>query len=220
VDTVRGLLVAGNGKLGMSIWHFDLPARTTCPGATSVCRRECYAARGRFRFGPVRERLRANLAASRRADFADRVGREIRRKGVLVVRVHVAGDFYSPAYTRKWLAVFRSAERTRFYFYTRSYRVPAILPVLGEMVALPNVRVWFSTDAETGMPVSVPPGVRLAHLDAGEPSPAEREADLVFRVKRERGRPARVPLAVVCPHEVPRAAADAENCGHCQVCFS
>ena len=33
----------------------------------------------------------------------------------------------------------RASPDARFFFYTRSWRVPAVLPVLAEMAALPNV---------------------------------------------------------------------------------
>jgi hypothetical protein len=37
--SVRPLLAMGNGKLGQSIYHFDLPPVVTCPGRSSVCER-------------------------------------------------------------------------------------------------------------------------------------------------------------------------------------
>lgn len=39
--SVRSLLAMGNGKLGQSIYHFDLPAVFTCPGRSAVCERVC-----------------------------------------------------------------------------------------------------------------------------------------------------------------------------------
>src|SRR5438105_591801 len=105
--SVRPLLAMGNGKLGQSIFHFDLPAVSTCPGRSAVCEQMCYARRGRFLFPQVQERLRWCFEQSRRADFATRMATEIRRKGILLVRVHVSGDFYSAQYAAKWLAVMR-----------------------------------------------------------------------------------------------------------------
>ena len=43
--------------------------------------------------------MRWRLQQSRREDFVDRMVDEIYRRGVMVVRVHVAGDFVSPGYT-------------------------------------------------------------------------------------------------------------------------
>src|SRR5947209_19019949 len=96
--TLRALLAVGNGKLGGSIHHFDLPAVSTCPGRSDICEAVCYATRGRFNAERVRDRLRWCLRQSRRPDFADRMVGEIRRKGALVIRVHVSGDFYDAGY--------------------------------------------------------------------------------------------------------------------------
>src|SRR5579883_132543 len=137
--TLRALLALGNLKLGGAIHHFDLPAVVSCPGRSALCASVCYATRGRFRAGLVSERLRWCLRQSRRPDFVDRMVAEIRRKGALVIRVHVSGDFYARAYAARWLAVFRRCPAARFYFYTRSWRVADVAPVLSAMAELENV---------------------------------------------------------------------------------
>jgi hypothetical protein len=215
--TVRALLARGNSKLGSAIHHFDLPAVRTCPGRSSVCEAVCYATRNRFRTDPVRERLHWCLRRSRRADFADHVVDEVRQKGALVVRLHVSGDFYDAEYAQKWLSAIRRCRATAFYFYTRSWRVAEIEPVLAELAALENVVGWYSADADTGVPECVPPGVRIAWLqgDADEPV----AGDLVFRDRPLRAvPPPKVALPLVCPSETPagrRANTNCGNCGHC-----
>jgi hypothetical protein len=216
VKNVRALLVLGNSKLGGSIAHFDLPAEATCPGRSDACERVCYARGGRFLYPAVQERLRWNYAQSRRSDFAERMAREIRRRGILVLRLHVSGDYYDAAYAAKWLAVMRACPRVRFYFYTRSWRVPAIAAVLEQMAALRCCRVWYSIDSATGVPERVPAGVRLAYLQVEEGEQPEL-ADLLFRVRRLRQR--RVPLALVCPHETAQGRANEVNCGNCGRCW-
>jgi hypothetical protein len=76
----------------------------------------------------VQDRLQENLDAARADDFVPRVVAEIRRRGVHTLRVHVSGDFFSADYARKWLDVARQSRRTRFYAYTRSWRVEDVLP--------------------------------------------------------------------------------------------
>lgn len=212
----RMLLAQGNGKLGRSICHFDLPAVSTCPGRSSVCERACYARRHRFRTRVVQRRLRWCLRQSRRADFVDRMVDEIRRTGAIVVRIHVSGDFYSADYALRWLEVIQRQPGVRFYFYTRSWRIAAIAVVLEKMATRDNCRVWYSVDAETGWPTPRPPGVRLAALQTDN-TPPPAEADLLFRVPRLR-RDA-VPLTVLCPHEAPRGAERGTNCGSCGRCW-
>src|SRR5262245_34717369 len=115
-------LTLGNGKLGDGIYVFSLPALTTCPGATPVCQRHCYALRGRVLL--QRRRYHANLAATRHAAFVPAMCREIHRRFVGCVRVHVSGDFYSAAYVRAWTDIARACPQTKFFAYTRSWRVP------------------------------------------------------------------------------------------------
>jgi hypothetical protein len=206
----------GNGKLGQSIYHFDLAAVVTCPGRSAVCEQVCYATANRFRFPQVQERLQWCYRQSRRADFAERLVREIHRKGVLVVRLHVSGDFYDAAYAAKWLAVMRQCPRARFFFYTRSWRVPAIAAVLEQMAALRCCRAWYSIDRDTGVPERVPVGVRLAYLQITEGERPEL-VDLLFRVRRLRRQ--RVPLSLVCPHETPQGQSRGANCGNCGRCW-
>jgi hypothetical protein len=207
----------GNGKLGQSIYHFDLPAVVTCPGRSAVCERVCYAAgRGRFRFPQVRKRLRCCYEQSRRADFADRMAGEIRRKGILVVRIHVSGDFFDAAYAAKWLAVMRQSPRAKFYFYTRSWRVAEIASVLEQMAALRCCRAWYSIDHQTGVPERVPRGVRLAYLQVAAGEQPEL-ADLMFRVRRLRRE--RQPLSLVCPQETAEGRSHDANCGNCGRCW-
>jgi hypothetical protein len=144
------------------------------------------------------------------------MAQEIRRKGVLVIRLHVAGDFYDEAYAAKWLAVMRQCPRAKFYFYTRSWRVPEVAAVLERMAALRCCRAWYSIDHQTGVPERVPLGVRLAYLQVAEGEQPEL-ADLMFRVRRLRRQ--RLPLSLVCPHETPEGRSHDANCGNCGRCW-
>ena len=214
------VLTPGNTKLGPGrlIWGFGLPSRATCPGMTPSCSGPCNSASLEALRPAMRSRYERNLGLSRRPDFARLVLAFLVLHDVRVVRVHVGGDFYDAPYARKWLAVMRKAPAVRFYFYTRSWRVPAILPVLGEMARLPNVRAWFSCDRDTGVPEAVPPGVRLAWLMT---SPEDRppRADLVFRtLPLRRAVRKRVGLALVCPPEN-GATGHRTDCARCRVCW-
>jgi hypothetical protein len=210
---VRRLLAVRNGKMGAFIAHFDLPAIATCPGRSSICERLCYASHGRFVTRVVRRRLAWCYRQSLRTDFVPRLVREIRRRGVIVCRVHVSGDFYDSDYAWKWLEVIQACPSVRFYWYSRSWRVAAIAPALEEMARLANVRGWYSCDAETGEPDIVPEGVRLCYLQqAPEARPAKSE--LVFRARPMRRQP-RLGLPMICPQETNKDV----TCGSCQFCW-
>lgn len=215
------MLTPGNHKLGdRLVWGFALPSGTpqVCPGLTPTCHAHCYAAAVERYRPAAAAKYRRNLALSRRRDFVRRVRAFLVAHAVRVVRVHVGGDFYSAGYARKWLRVMRLSPRTRFFFYSRSWRVPAIRAVLERMAELPNCRAWYSADCDSGLPPAVPPRVRVAWLliDADEVPPAE--AHLVFRVRRLRAYPPPTPGPCVCPAEdgVPRPrAVTCDRCGHC-----
>lgn len=166
----------------------------------------------------MQERLKWNLAQTRRGDFVARMADEITRKGVLVIRIHASGDFGTAEYAGKWLEIMKQCPQVRYYAYTRSYRVPAIAAVLEEMAQFDCCRLWYSIDAETGVPPSVPVGVRLAYLQVNDDTP--ELCDLYFRVRRLRKeRQHRIGLALICPHETPQGQERGITCGSCQYCF-
>lgn len=211
---VRSLLTMGNGKVGQSIHLWSLPAIGTCPGSTELCREVCYAGSGRYLLPSVRERLDWCYEQSLRGDFVPRLVSEVRRKGILVIRVHASGDFYSKEYAEKWLAVMRQLPRVRFYWYSRSWRSEAISGVLEEMAALKCCRAWYSLDRQTNIPERVPPGVRLAYLQVAEDEQPQL-LDLLFIVRRLRSHARKVSLPLLCPHQ----KGTSDNCGSCQRCF-
>lgn len=214
------MLTPGNRKLGSGrrIWGFGLPSRSSCPGRSPACERPCYSAHLEAYRPSLRQRYERNLLLSRRPDFVRRILAFLRRRDVRVVRLHTGGDFDSSLYARKWLRVMRQASDVRFYFYTRSWRVPAIRRVLRAMAQLPNVRAWFSCDRDTGLPRRVPPGVRLAWLMTSADDLPPR-ADLVFRTHPLRQTVLkRVGLALVCPTEN-GATGPRTDCARCGVCW-
>ncbi len=214
---VRPLLTIGNGKLGQSISIWSIPAVSTCPGRSSICEKWCYAKSGHFLLSAVKERLAWNYEQSLRSDFTKRMVDEIRRKGVLVLRVHTAGDYYSKEYAEKWLEIMKQCPRVRFYAYSRSYRIPEIASVLEEMAKLRCFRLWYSIDLETGLPAYVPVGVRLAYLQVADDKP--ELADLMFRVRRLRRERKTIGLPMICPVETEQGKERGVTCGSCQHCF-
>jgi hypothetical protein len=129
----------------------------------------------------MQARLAENQAIAQADDFVARIITEIHRRGVHTLRIHVSGDFHDATYVHKWAAIARRCPQTTFYAYTRSWRVPSIVPALVALADRPNVRLWFSSDAETGLPIDVPTRVRVAYLQTNH---QERQTgDLIFRVR-------------------------------------
>jgi len=214
-DFSTPLLQQGNSKLGRAIHVWSIPAVDTCPGSTAICRELCYAMRHRFRFDSVKHRLAWNLQQSRRNDFVERMLAEIRSSGVLVLRLHVAGDFYDAEYVRKWLTIVQRSPRARFYGYTRSWRIASIGPALEELAACSAMRLWYSVDDESGIPATVPPAVRIAYLQTTSAT-LPSGADLVFRPQRLRTLPE---LPIVCDSETVSGKQQSVTCGSCGRCF-
>lgn len=212
---VPHLLQMGNEKLGVAIHQWSIPAQITCPGCTECWRTACYALRGRYVFSKVREKLQWCYEQCQRENFVTRMADEIRRSGVLSLRIHCSGDFWSRQYAEAWLTIMKQFPRVRFYGYTRSWRVPKIAGVLEQMAALRCCRLWYSVDSETGLPERVPLGVRLAYLQIRKDEQPE-QADLVFRVRKLRKEAS---LPIICGAETSEGKADGTNCGSCQRCF-
>jgi hypothetical protein len=165
----------------------------------------------------MQARLSENLALSQADDFVAMITAEIHRRGVHILRIHVSGDFYDHTYALKWVTIARRCPRTTFYGYSRSWREPSILPTLVTLDHRPNVRLWFSCDAETGLPLDLPPGVRVAYLQTNRHE--EPTGDLVFRVRPLRQLPAsHPPLAVLCPSEVTTPRPSNVTCTSCRLC--
>jgi hypothetical protein len=212
----RQLLALGNSHLGQAIHTWSLPAIRTCPGRTPACSAACYATKGFYHTPSVRRKLAWNLRQSRRSDFAARMTHEVKSRGALVVRVHVAGDFYSAEYAAKWIRVVKSCPRTTFYWYTRSWSDVSILIPLREMAALDSCEPWFSTDRDSE-PLPMVPGVKVAFLQTAE-GETDLRADLAFRTPELRGT-SRIGLPVVCPKNETKGKPEV-NCGTCQKCWS
>jgi hypothetical protein len=211
----------GNSKLG-SIWNWSIPASFTCPGRSTLCEQLCYADNSFYYTSDVRNKLFSNLSIARLPVFADWMLTRIRVHRARLVRIHVAGDFFSADYIRAWGRVFLGCPSTRFYYYTRSWRVPALREAL-EANRFSNVRVWYSCDRETGKPDGLrrkaSAGIRLAYmLTENEVKPAFR-ADLIFRDKSwQKGtRVKRIAGRLVCPAE--QFIAQSATCERCRICY-
>jgi hypothetical protein len=214
--SVRSLLSQGNDKLGATIHSWSIPALTSCPGSSAVCRASCYATHGRFATTKSKEAMRWRLHQSKRQDFAERLIDEVYRKGVLVCRIHVSGDFYSPGYLSKWIEIAATSVNTRFFTYTRSWREAKIEPLLRAFAALNNVRLWYSADTETGYPPDLPQGVQVAWLQ--DTAVVPRQGDLLFQTRSVRT--LALPLVIpVCAQELPEGKARGVNCANCGVCW-
>lgn len=126
---------------------FSLPARRTCPGAVleanSVCS-SCYAdGRRRYRWKAVKraqvERLSWTIDTLRSGTFVPAVIGHILTRSERYVRLHDAGDFFSPPYVEAWVEISRSLPLVRFWAPTHSWAIDG-LPRAGNDPLLVSLR--------------------------------------------------------------------------------
>ena len=147
---------------------FGLPSgrEYSCPGATSVCERVCYAGKLEKVYKGVREALLHNwdlVKDSTREqifvlldDMLTEFEAECDRKGAdKKFRIHWDGDFFNSEYTRAWAWVIGSHPDIQFWAYTRNTEAAEILR------GIPNLTIYFSGDSENihlapaGVPVAM-----------------------------------------------------------------
>lgn len=218
------MIADGNTKLGLAIHSFSIPASGTCPGKTKLCAKHCYAKKGHFVFESVDRVYRENLRQTRRADFANQILAELRKKPIRTLRLHASGDFYSATYVEKWIKIAKARPDVAFFAYTRSWRVPEILPALRKLAKLRNVRMWWSTDADTHRKKKPPKqkGVRVAYMQSSHGEQVPAYVDLVFRVRRDRVSkyvPVEDRQVLVCPAEQGVSAERKITCTDCKLCY-
>lgn len=210
----RGVTISrwgcGNTKLGMDgVYTYSrLPGRIggTCPGATPECQDICYAMRV-IKTPPVWDVWVRN---SQEEGLLD----EPLPPDAKIVRLHVGGDFDTPLYIQHWIKLALEHPDVRFFGYTRSWRVPELLPDLSRFRGLLNVQLFASMDKSmTKLP---PIGWRRAWLEDDSRASANgyvAEGDQNWWAISD-GEINPVP-AYVCPEEMGRKA----NCQDCNYCI-
>lgn len=148
-------LVSPNGKTAKIANTFGLPAgkNYSCPGATKVCEKVCYAGKLEKIYKGVAATLLHNWNLLKDASGDDMASlldamvcgfiRECEKKGAeKLFRIHWDGDFFKPEYTRAWRRVILSHPDVKFWVYTR---VPDAVAILHDT---PNLSLYFSCDSE------------------------------------------------------------------------
>ena len=110
---------------------WNLPAVKTCPYATELCKKRCFARKAERMYPQVTPCRECNLAETKKPTFvADAIAaikayaaKDKCQGKLLTVRIHTSGDFYSEAYLRKWIAIanhFKNNTKIQFQAYTKS----------------------------------------------------------------------------------------------------
>ena len=147
----------GNGKITWDNGTFDEPAANAfslvqvedCPGATTVCKEDCYVHRLEEAEPEVHAKYRHNSREIRRVLDARQTGKVVIAFAVWIkanaphgFRWHVSGDIFSMAYADFIGLVCFYAPKVPFWIYTRSFQY--LQPILN----IPNLVVNLSADAD------------------------------------------------------------------------
>jgi len=201
----------GNLKIGMSVFTYsrpagnpqerDNPANGTCPGSSSECEAICYAKRIQ---GVVLDNYRRNAI-----DKVPPIPVECE-----LLRIHVSGDFDTVRYIKQWINRLTERPDVTAWAYTRSWRVPELLPALERLRALPNMQLFASMDVSIE---ELPPtGWRRAWIDgdlrAGQPVLMTAHGETV--VSEHNFVTADGDRSYLCPEETKRKK-DCVSCGYC-----
>jgi hypothetical protein len=233
------LFTPGNDKVGNAL-VFNLPVFKTCPGSTLFCRTYCYGDWFNNRWPDVKRKHEANYQSSLRPDFPalavaelEAAARRRRLPHPRLCRVHSVGDFYGAEYIRKWVEIATAAPEWTFWAYTRTWRVPDLLPELERLAMLPNFWLWLSADFMTKLPPEVPGARGVAWMQyigesldwmktTGRGREAPRMNDLlIFPVKEQDRQPVkRIGLGMVCPHYNGTPKDKVPTCEGCRFCFT
>lgn len=166
--------VSPNGKTPTIANTFGLPSGKSysCPGATSVCEKICYAGNLERIYKGVKEILVDNWNQLKDASqpqmeallyqMIDEFDKECdKRNAEKLFRIHWDGDFFNETYAKAWKNVILGFPNIQFWVYTRSdFAVPILTDV-------DNLSLYFSTDDDNWQLASKlkeTNGVKLAYL--------------------------------------------------------
>ena len=165
--------VSPNGKTPTIANTFGLPAGKaySCPGATAVCEKVCYAGKLEKIYKGVRNVLMHNFDLLKDADYDTMVNLldEMiidfkkdcdKRNADKLFRIHWDGDFFNETYTYAWKNVIEKHNDVQFWVYTRVESSARILQ------GIDNLSLYYSTDEENKPTAEVlsKEGIRLAYL--------------------------------------------------------
>jgi hypothetical protein len=235
IPDTRGVTVsrygAGNMKIGPNVFTYSrLPGsptnvalgydseldeegrknlRGTCPGASDECQSICYACRPVAEGGAVMRMWEINSIYPDVPPIPDECK---------LLRAHISGDFDAVRYIESWIQRLTERPDVTFWAYTRSWRVPELLPALERLRALPNVQLFASMDKS--ITVLPPKGWRRAWIEGDDRvQPVARNPRLQWIDTVESQWQADITgvpeLSFTCPEETGHKP----NCEACRYCF-
>jgi hypothetical protein len=147
--------VSPNGKTPTIANTFGLPAGKaySCPGATSICEKVCYAGKLEKVYKGVKAVLLHNwdlLKDANKETMVTLLDEMIidfhkdcdKREAPRLFRIHWDGDFFNDTYAYAWKEIINKYPGTQFWVYTRVKSAALILD------GIDNLSLYYSTDDE------------------------------------------------------------------------
>ena len=209
-----------NLKLG-KIWNMSIPAVETCGGLSAACAGpdgKCYVLKiYKRRPGVPKAHQNTYVGILEALENGDELELPTKVKDGDVFRLHVAGDFFDPAYVYAWINLITNNPNVMFFGYTRSWRMHDMQDSLKDLAALPNMELLLSCDRDTGYPnEDIWSGFRTAFMMVtdDDASLVKPDTHVVFRdnryaiLKQVNGN-------LVCPTENGISKTTCEKCKWC-----
>ena len=210
--------INGKGKpVSVIANSFGLPSGTaySCPSATSVCEKVCYAGKLERLRPSVRNALMHNwdmlqgASINRMTDLLCRmltgfVGECVEHDAPMVFRIHWDGDFFNGKYVTAWINTIKEFPQVQFWVYTRVMSASISLHTAN----LENLALYFSGDSENVETAKLLSGLGINVAMLGDNF--EQSAELLDGIK-----------AVKCPENnraLPLANDKGSACVQCGLC--
>lgn len=145
---MKKVLSRGNNKLHNSIFCWAITPVESCLNC-SQCAKRCYA-RFPYRMRPnVRKAWDFNFSIAKTGAFVDHIIEQLSNaRTCKSVRIHVAGDFFSPEYIEGWKKIVDFFPAIRFYSYSKVFD---ILPGVAELASRNNCNIINSITPDGGV---------------------------------------------------------------------
>lgn len=168
------------GKQSVIANAFSLPSGKafSCPGATSICERVCYAGKLEKIYKGFRAVVLHNWdilsncnstgeMVEYLSEMMDDFVAECNKRGAeKLFRIHADGDFFSTPYALAWRTIAETYPDIQFWVYTRSFTEELnVIPIIAD---LDNLSVYLSVDSDNrgfaNSVLSAYPNVKIAAL--------------------------------------------------------
>lgn len=241
----------GNGKITLDNGTFDNPAPNAfslvqvadCPGATAICKKDCYVNRLEEAEPEVHAKYRHNSSEIRkmldgglghRIDVAEVFASWIKVNARHGFRWHVSGDVFSGEYAAFIAHVCTRAPEVPFWLYTRTFNflTPLVLVTFGSGNLVVNLSADADNYAEAMAVSKFYRGLRICYMTVDGYLPDDLpDGSVIFPSHQLRGRDLPKPTdapwwqgltlrqkKMVCPPDF-FGQSERMRCGPCQKCL-